>query len=72
MKDLNLKISAGTGYATIDLSVKMLRPVPKDAPLLVEDTIIDVTKSPGVSEGVLKDEAGKLYAHTTTTCKLIA
>ncbi|MDQ6996430.1 MAG: PaaI family thioesterase, partial [Mariprofundus sp.] len=64
-------LGAGTGYATIDLSVKMLRPVPKDVPLLVEGTIISVTKSIGVSEGALKDEAGKLYAHATATCKLI-
>ncbi len=64
-------LSAGTGYATIDLSVKMLRPVPKDVPLLAEGTIISVTKSIGVSEGALKDEAGKLYAHATATCKLI-
>lgn len=65
-------LSAGTGYATIDLSVKMLRPVPKDVPLLAEGTIINVTKSLGVSEGALKDEAGKLYAHATATCMLLA
>jgi uncharacterized protein (TIGR00369 family) len=64
-------LSAGTGYATIDLSVKMLRPVPKDVPLLAEGKIIIVTKSLGVSEGALKDESGKLYAHATATCKLI-
>jgi len=65
-------LSAGTGYATIDLSVKMLRPVPKDVPLLAEGTIISVTKSLGVSEGALKNEAGKLYAHATATCMLLA
>ena len=64
-------LSTGTGYATIDLSVKMLRPVPKDVALLGEGTIISVTKSIAVSEGTLKDEAGKLYAHATATCKLI-
>lgn len=64
-------LDAGIGYATIDLSVKMLRPVPNEVPLLAEGTIISVTKSLGVSEGVLKDDAGKLYAHATATCKLI-
>ncbi len=65
-------LSAGSGYATIDLSVKMLRPVPKDVPLHVEGTIISVTKSLGVSEGTLKDEEGKPYAHATATCMLLS
>ena len=64
-------LSAGTGYATIDLSVKMLRPVPRDVRLLAEGLIINVSKSLGVSEGTLKDETGKLYAHATATCMLL-
>ena len=68
---IHTMLSAGTGYATIDLSVKMLRPVPKDVTLLGEGNIISVTKSIGVSEGALKDEAGKLYAYATATCKLL-
>ena len=64
-------LSAGTGYATIDLSIKMLKPVPKDVCLLAEGKIINISKSLGVSEGTLKDEAGKLYAHATATCMLL-
>ena len=61
-------LSAGTGYATIDFSVKILRPVPKDVSLIAEGTIINISKSLGVSEGALKDEDGKIYAHATATC----
>ncbi len=65
-------LGAGTGYATIDLSVKMLRPVPQDVRLFAEGTVISITKSLGVSEGTLKDETGKIYAHATATCMLLA
>jgi len=67
---LHTMLSAGTGYATIDLSVKMLKPVPKEVRLLAVGTIINVSKSLGVSEGILKDEAGKIYVHATATCML--
>jgi len=64
-------LSAGAGYATIDLSVKMLRPVPKDVRLLAEGAVINISKSLGVSEGTLKDDAGKIFAHATSTCMLL-
>lgn len=63
-------LEAGVGYATIELNVKMLRPVPKNAPLLAEGRIISVTKSLGVSEGTLKDAQGRLLAHGTAMCML--
>jgi len=63
-------LEAGVGYGTIDLSVKMLRPVPTDVLLVAEGLIINISKSLGVSEGTLKDETGKLYAHATATCML--
>ncbi|MCF6299901.1 MAG: PaaI family thioesterase [Proteobacteria bacterium] len=63
-------LDAKVGYATVDLNVKMLKPVPRDTKLIAEGTIIKVSKSLGVSEGTLKDEAGKLYAHSTATCMI--
>jgi len=65
-------LDTGVGYATIDLCVKMLRPVPKDVQLIAEGLIVNVSKSLGVSEGTLKDESGKLYAHATSTCMLLS
>ncbi len=68
---IHTMLGVGTGYATIDLSVKMLRPVPKDVLLLAEGTIINISKSLGVSEGTLKDETGKIFVHATATCMLL-
>lgn len=65
-------LSAGVGYATVDLNVKMLKPVPKNMTLIAEGLIIKVSKSLGISEGTLKDEDGKLYAHSTATCMIFS
>jgi uncharacterized protein (TIGR00369 family) len=64
-------LEAGVSYGTIDLNVKMLRPVPKNTRLLATGKVINMSKSLGVSEGVLKDESGKIYAHSTATCMII-
>jgi len=63
-------LDAGVGYATVDLNVKMLKPVPRDIMLIAEGLIIKISASLGVSEGTLKDENGKLYAHSTATCMI--
>ncbi len=64
-------LEAGVGYATVDLNVKMLRSVPKNVKLLAKGEIINISKSIGVSEGTLKDEKGKLYAHSTATYMIL-
>lgn len=64
-------LEAGVGYATIDLNVKMLKPVPKNTPLIAEGSLINLSKSLGISEGCLKDEQGRLYGHATATCMIL-
>ncbi len=64
-------LAPGESYGTIDLNVKMMRPVPKGVELFVEGKVLNVSKSLGVSEGKLVDAQGKLYAHATCTCKII-
>mgnify|MGYP000580118852 FL=1 len=64
-------LAPGESYGTIDLNVKMMRPVPKGVELIAEGKVINISKSLGVSEGRLVDAAGKLYAHATCTCKII-
>ena len=56
-------LEAGVGYGTIDLNVKMCRPVPKDTELLAIGSVINSSKNLVISEGKLVDEDGKLYAH---------
>jgi uncharacterized protein (TIGR00369 family) len=67
---IHTMLEAGVGYGTVDLSVKMLRPIPLGIDLLAEGRAIHVSKSIGVSEGTIKDSAGKIYAHGTCTCRI--
>jgi len=58
----------GKAYATVDLNVQMIRPVPVGVPLTASGRAINVSRSVGFAEGWLCDEAGKRYAHATATC----
>lgn len=64
-------LPAGVAYGTIDLNVKMLRPVQQQQALIAEGRFINATRRIAIAEGTLKDNSGKLYAHATTTCMLI-
>lgn len=63
-------LDAGMGYGTVDLNVKMCRPVPMNTQLFGEGTVLNMSRSLGISEATLKDADGKLYAHATATMKL--
>ena len=54
--------------ARSDLSVKMMRPVPIDVPLIAEGIVTHVSRSLGVAESTLRDEDGRLYASASATC----
>ncbi|MEE3100804.1 MAG: PaaI family thioesterase [Pseudomonadota bacterium] len=64
-------LGAGEGYGTIDLQVKMLRPVPRDQVVIAEGRSVHISRSLGTAEGVLKTEDGKLLATATATCFLM-
>ena len=64
-------LEAGVGYGTIDLNVKMCRPIPLNQELIAYGDIINISKSLGISEGKIVDQDGKLYAHATATCMII-
>lgn len=64
-------LDAGIGYGTIDLSVKMFRPVPKNENLYAAGSIVNISKSFAASEATLKTQEGKLLATATATCKII-
>jgi uncharacterized protein (TIGR00369 family) len=61
-------LPAGVGYGTVDLHVKMLRPVPRDVDLIAEGRLINLSKTLGVAEGRLLSPEGKLIAHASATC----
>lgn len=60
-------LAAGEGYGTTDLNIKICRPLPFDTPLFAEGKVINVGRNLVISEGTIRDAAGKLYAHATAT-----
>ena len=58
----------GTGYASVDLSVKFLRAVRADTPVLTcEGTVIQSGGRTALAEARLFGEDERLYAHATST-----
>ena len=64
-------LEAGAVYGTVDLNIKMMRPIPKNTKLIAVGRLINISKRFGVSEGDIRDSSGKLYAHATCTCSII-
>jgi uncharacterized protein (TIGR00369 family) len=61
----------GEGWVTLELKVNFVRSVTKDTGLVrAEGRVIHRGRTLATSEGDLKDQAGKLYAHATTTCTI--
>ncbi|WP_312105124.1 PaaI family thioesterase [Acinetobacter venetianus] len=56
-------LAAGEGYGTTDLNVKMCRPLPFNKQLIAEGKVINAGRNLVISEGYIRDEEGKLYAH---------
>jgi uncharacterized protein (TIGR00369 family) len=67
------QIPSGSGYVTLELKVNLVRPIlPTTGLLRCEGRAIHVGSRVGTAEGKLLDSAGKLYAHGTTTCMIMA
>ena len=65
-------LKTGETYATIDLSVKMLKPVPLNTELIASGKVIKRSRHLGISESDLKDKQGCIYAHATATCMIMS
>ena len=63
-------LPSGRSYATVDLSVQMIRPVPVGVQLEAIGKVLNVSKRVGFAEGWLQDKNGKRYAHATATCAI--
>ena len=62
-------IAKGDTWATLELKVSLVRPLTEaTGPVRSEGRIVHRGRTVATSEGDLKDRAGKLYAHATTTC----
>lgn len=61
----------GDTWTTLELKLNFVRALTKDTgPVRAEGRIIHRGRTVATSEGDLKDRAGKLYAHATTTCMI--
>jgi uncharacterized protein (TIGR00369 family) len=65
-------LPAGVGFTTLEIKVNYLRPITRDTgQLRCEGKVLHVGGKTGTAEGRLVDQAGKLYAHGTTTCIIL-
>lgn len=61
-------LKVGERYTTLELKFNMVRSLTKDTGrLLVEGRIVHRGRTIGTAEAFLRDEAGRLYAHATST-----
>ncbi|MGB7259273.1 MAG: PaaI family thioesterase [Pseudolabrys sp.] len=64
-------LAKGEAWTTLELKINFVRALSKDTgPVRAEGRIIHRGRTLATSEGDLKDRAGKLYAHATTTCMI--
>ncbi len=61
-------LGAGDSYSTVDLNVKMVRPLPKSTSLKATGRVLNVSNTVAIAEGDIRDSDGKLYAHGSATC----
>lgn len=65
-------MEVGVSYTTIDLNVKMIRPIPIGKELIAEGKLVNRSRRLGIADGKIIDENGKLYATGSTTCMILA
>ena len=64
-------LPAGDGFTTLELKVNLVRAITKDTGLLrAEGRILHRGRTVAPADADLKDSAGKLYAHASTTCMI--
>ncbi len=62
-------MAKGEAWTTLELKLNMVRPIGKDTGTVrAEGRIIHRGRTVATAEGTVKDRAGKLYAHASTTC----
>lgn len=62
----------GMGYTTLEAKINLVRAITRDTGRLrATGKVIHQGRSTATAEARLEDAAGKLYAHSTTTCILV-
>lgn len=64
-------LAKGEGYTTLELKVNMVRALTKDTGrVTAESRVVHRGRNTATAEAYLRDAAGKLYAHGSTTCMI--
>jgi uncharacterized protein (TIGR00369 family) len=64
-------LTKGEAWTTLGLNLNFVRPMTKGTgPVRAEGRILHRGRTLATSNGELKDRAGKLYAHASTTCMI--
>jgi uncharacterized protein (TIGR00369 family) len=64
-------LSKGESWTTLELKLNFVRAMTHETgPVHAEGRVIHRGRTVATSEGDLKDAAGRLYAHATTTCMI--
>jgi len=64
-------LAKGESWTTLELKLNFVRAMSENTgPVRAEGRVIHRGRTVATSEGDLKDRAGKLYAHATTTCMI--
>jgi uncharacterized protein (TIGR00369 family) len=59
----------GESWTTLELKLNLVRPISKETgEIRAEGRIIHRGRTVATAEGTVKDRAGRLYAHASTTC----
>jgi uncharacterized protein (TIGR00369 family) len=66
-------LAAGQGYTTLELKLNLVRPIfAGTGHVRAEGKLVSAGRSVATSEGRLFGPDGKLYAHGTETCLILA
>lgn len=66
-------LPAGRGYTTVELKINLVRALREDTgPVRAEGWIVHAGRQIATAEGRLTGADGKLYAHGSTTCLILA
>ena len=65
-------LPAGKGYTTLEIKANLVRAITlKTGPIRATGKILHMGRQTATAEARLEDAAGKLYAHSTTTCIIL-
>ncbi len=64
-------LGPGCGLCTIDLDIKYFKAIPTNKDLFAKGSVSEVTRQIGFARGELVDQAGNIYAASSTSCMLL-